>query len=316
MSRAALASLTCVALTLTAGCTGDPTDSAAEASTTLPERAGPAVPVDPCGLAPKAVVGKAMGEDLRVVGRRVEAPTLPTESCLWGTEFSVARLEVRVTPGPVAKDTFVRALGPGAGGEPERVSGLGDAAYSRSGLTDRSLHVLADGTVLSLEAKDAPGRPLPDAALQEIGAAAVESLPGNPGLADGHRTQPCARVEERRAADVLGGRPQLRRAHRSDDGATMCSWGALPGNLVVTVRTNPTQVTNFRANLSPRIYVDVDGTGVETYSQTDRAGDLLMFVSGSLIEVDALPAEGYPSEDTPTSQAELRLARVVVAAFS
>lgn len=300
----------CLALVLS-GCSGDAADSAPDPSTTLPERTGPAVTVDACTLVGKRDVEQATGRDLRVVGRRVEDPTLPTETCLWGSEFSVGVLEVRVTPGPVAENTFEAAFGSTAGGEPTRVDDVGEAAYSRTGLTDRTLQVLAQDVVLTLEAKDDPGDPLPEDALTRIARAAVDALPAHPELAPGRDATVCSRIRRAAVAGVLGGEPELRRSHEGAHGAVMCSWSALPGNLVVTVRTSPTQVTNFRANLSPRLYTDVEGTAVESYSQTDRAGDLLMFVGETLVEVEVLPADGLPAADTPTGKAELRLARAI-----
>lgn len=312
MSR--LSAVLAASALLVVGCSGDAADSSG-APTSVPERSGRAEAIDACELAGKRQVERALQRTLRVVGRRAEAPTLPTETCLWGSEFSVPVLEVQVTPGPVAADTFEAAFGPDAGGEPDRVKGLGEAAYARTGMTDRTLQVLAEGVVLTLEAKDDPGNSLPESALTTVAGAAVDALPANPQLPAGSSGAACARIKDGLIAEVLGAEPELRRMHRGGDGAALCSWSALPGNLVVTVRTNPTQVTNFRANLSPRLYTEVKGTGVETYSQNQQAGDLLMFVGESLVEVETLPAEGLPAEDTPTSESEMRLARALVRAL-
>jgi len=314
MSRALLAVLASACL-LAGGCSGDAEPNGPSgAATTVPERTGEPVAVDACGLVSRAAVHDAIGARLRVVGRRLEAPTLPTETCLWGREFSVPVFELRVTPGPVAEDTFEKAFGPGAGGEPERLDGLGTAAYSRTGLTDRTLQVLTDGVVLILEAKDDPGDPLPEDALAEIAATAVEALPAHPELPPGQESlPPCGRVQDRLVSAVLGGEPRLRRRHSGPRGAAMCSWAGLPGSLAVTVHTDPVQVTNFRANLTPRLYTDVPGTGAETYSQKRQAGDLLMFVDDVLVEVETLPGKGHTAADAATREAELRLARGLVA---
>jgi hypothetical protein len=315
MSR--LVTVAAVLAVVVSGCTAG-TDTGARgssgASTATPSRTAPAEPADACTLVSERAVDRATGRDLRVVGRAVEAPTLPTESCWWGREFSVPVLELRVTPGPVAEDTFEKAFGPAAGGEPTRVD-VGDAAWSRSGLTDRTLQVLSGGTVLTLEAKDDPGEPLPAQALPRIARVAIDDLPSHPELPDGAADTPCSAAEGPALAAVLGGEPRLRRFHDGRDDAMMCSWSALPGNLVLTVRTARTQVTNFRANLTPRLYTEVDQLDVEAYSQRERAGDLLMFVDGMLVEMEALPADGLPAATSPTSRAELRMARALVRTF-
>ncbi|MPZ95711.1 MAG: hypothetical protein GEU96_12570 [Propionibacteriales bacterium] len=312
MSRSAAALISLLLVSALASCSDDAPGDGAGAP---PTRTGPTTPIDTCTLVSRGQVSAALGRDVEVTGRRLEAPTLPTESCLWGTEFSVAVLEVQVTPGPVAGETFDQAFGAGAGGEPTRVAGIGDAAFARTGLTSRTLQVLSHGVVLSLEAVDDPGDKLPAAALETLAKRAVTRLPANPELADTAPAGPCAQVSERAVTAALDARPELRRARAGEGGAVMCSWTALPGNVVVTVRTDPTQVTNFRANLSPRLYAPVDGAGVEAYSQKQRAGDLLLFAGEHLIDLHVLPGEGYATQDVPPSKGELALARELVKAF-
>lgn len=313
MPRSTAALVGLLLVSALASCSGD--DATGDGADPPPTRTGPATPVDTCTLVSRGQVSAALGRDVEVTGRRLEAPTLPTESCLWGTEFSVAVLEVQVTPGPVAGETFDQAFGAGAGGDPMRVAGIGDAAFARTGLTSRTLQVLSRGGVLSFEAVDDPGDKLPAAALETLAKRAVTRLPANPELADKAPTGPCAQVSERAVTAALGARPELRRASAGVGGAVMCSWTALPGNVVVTVRTDPTQVTNFRANLSPRLYAPVEGTGVEAYSQKQRAGDLLLFAGTRLIDLHVLPGEGYATQDVPPSKGELALARELVKAI-
>jgi hypothetical protein len=95
----------------------------------------------------------------------------------------------------------------------------------------------------------------------------------------------------------------------------MCSWAGLPGQVVVTARTDPVQITNFRANLSPRVYEPVPQVPAEAWSQNTEAGDLLVFLPGALLEVSSLPGEGFSSPDTATTPGEVRLARELVHEF-
>jgi hypothetical protein len=299
-------------------CTGDGS-GAQQSPAAPPERTGEVVRVDVCDLVGRRPLSRAVGEPVRVVGRELGPPTLPTETCLWGREFAVGLVEVRLTPGPVALETFEAAFGAPAGDDP-RVVEVGESAYAREGLTTRTLQVFADGVVLSLEADDAPGNRLPRGALTEIAGSALAGLPRNPELADPPPRKPCARVDERAVAAAMGTRVRLRSAHvagrpSDPDSPAMCSWAGLPGNVVVTVRTDPVQVTNFRANLSPRVYQRVPEIPAEAWSQDNHAGDLLLFVGDSLVEVTSLPGEGFSSPDVATTRGELRLARELVRAF-
>src|SRR3990170_4434964 len=92
------------------GCSGDDSGDA-NPSARLPERTGEAVEIDACGVIGRRAMRRAIDEPVRVVGRELDPPTLPTESCLWGREFGVALVEVQVTPGPVAQETFEAAFG-------------------------------------------------------------------------------------------------------------------------------------------------------------------------------------------------------------
>jgi hypothetical protein len=272
-----------------------------------------------CDLVGRRQLSRAIDEPVRVVGRELQPPTLPTETCQWGREFAVGLVEVQLTPGPVALDTFEAAFGASAGDDPRAVD-VGEAAYAREGLTTRTLQVFANGVVLSLEADDAPGNRLPRGALTDIADAALADLPGNPELTDPRPRRPCARVDERAVAAAMGTRVRLRSTHvagrPADPGSpAMCSWAGLPGNVVVTVRTDPVQVTNFRANLSPRVYQRVREIPAEAWSQDNHAGDLLLFVGDTLVEVSSLPGEGFSSPDVATTPGELRLGRALVRAF-
>ncbi|MDQ4008589.1 MAG: hypothetical protein M3211_10885, partial [Actinomycetota bacterium] len=254
-----------------AACSGDePVTEPASAQP--PTRAGELVRVDACRLVDRPTMRRAVGEPLRVVGRELDPPTLPTETCLWGQEFGVAQVEVQVTPGPVAEQTFEAAFGPAAGESP-RALDVGEAAYARSGLTSRSLQVFANGVVLSLEARDSPGDRLPRRALADVAQAVLDNLPGNPALADADPPPPCGRVAESAVTAAMRADVRLRSAfvaRRGPDSPAMCSWAGLPGQVVVTVRTDPVQVTNFRANLSPRVYERVRGVPAEAWSQNDH----------------------------------------------
>jgi hypothetical protein len=306
-------------LALVTACSGSGSDAGAPAAAPPPSRAGEVVPIDVCDLVGRPAMQRALGEPVHVVGRELDAPTLPTETCLWGREFAVARLEVQVTPGPVAEATFEAAFGPAAGDEPRKVS-VGESAYARTGLTTRTLQVFANGVVLSLEATDAPGDRLPRDALTRVAARALASLPGNPELRDSRPPQPCARIDQRAVAAAMHAPVRLRAgfvAGPPSDPSTpaMCSWTGLPGQVVVTVRTDPVQITNFRANLSPRVYEPVPQVPAEAWSQTNKAGDLLVFLPGVLLEVTTLPGEGFSSQSIATTPGEVRLAEALVRAF-
>jgi hypothetical protein len=314
-SRGLVLALVCLSL---AACTGD--GSGAEQSAAAPpQRTGEVVPVDVCDLVGRRQLSRAIDEPVRVVGRELEPPTLPTETCQWGREFAVGLVDVQLTPGPVALATFEAAFGAPAGDDPRAVD-VGEAAYAREGLTTRTLQVFANGVVLSLEADDAPGNRLPHGALTEIADAALADLPLNPELADPRPRRPCARVDERAVAAAMGTGVRLRSAQLAGqpsdpDSPAMCSWAGLPGSVVVTVRTDPVQVTNFRANLSPRVYQRVREIPAEAWSQDNHAGDLLLFVGDALVEVTSLPGEGFSSPDVATTRGELRLGRALVRAF-
>jgi hypothetical protein len=309
---AALAALTLGA----AGCSGGGApDDAPEPEPV--RRAGEVVPVDACDVTGGRAMRRALGEQVRVVGRQLDPPTLPTESCLWGREFGVPLVEVQLTPGPVARDTFEAAFGEAAGDDPRQVGAVGASAWARDGLTSRTLQVFENGAVLSLEARDSPGDRLPRRALVDVARTVLRRLPGNPELADSRPPPPCRRIDENVVAAAMGGAEvRLRSAHvddaAGDEGAAMCSWAGLPGHVVVTVRTDPVQITNFRANLSPRVYERVRRVPAEAWSQSSNAGDLLLFLDGALVEVTSLPGEGFSSPGVATTAGELRLARELV----
>jgi hypothetical protein len=311
--------LTLPVLLAAAACSGGGPGRGDDRAAPPPARTGEVVPVDACGLVGPKAMRRALGEPVRVVGRELEAPTLPTESCLWGREFAVPLVEVQVTPGPVAEDTFEAAFGPPAGDDPRAVD-VGEAAYARQGLTSRTLQAFADGVVLSLEARDSPGDRLPRRALDRLAAAVLSRLPGNPELADAQSRPPCRRVDEKAVAAAMHARVRLRRAHvegRSSGPvrAAMCSWAGLPGQVVVTMRTDPVQITNFRANLSPRVYRPVPQIPGEAWSQNDHAGDLLIFLDDALLEVTTLPGEGFSAQTVPTTTGEVTLGRELVRAL-
>jgi hypothetical protein len=303
-------------LVLVTGCSGGGSDAKLPEAEPAPSRAGEVTPIDVCDLVGRQAMGRALGERVRVVGRELDPPTLPTETCLWGDEFAVPRLEVQVTPGPVAEDTFEAAFGPAAGDDPRPVD-VGESAYARAGLTSRTLQVFADGVVLSLEATDAPGDRLPRQALTRVASRALASLPGNPALRDSRPARPCSRIDPRAVAAAMLTPVRLRAAYvdgppAGPTGPAMCSWAGLPGQVVVTVRTDRVQITNFRANLSPRVYAPVPQVPVEAWSQDSKAGDLLVFLPDALLEVTSLPGEGFSSAEIATTPGEVRLARELV----
>jgi len=307
--------LVCV-LALGTACSDGGSDHAEAESQAAPTRAGEVVPIDVCDLVGRRAMRRALGEPVRVVGRELEAPTLPTETCLWGREFAVARLELQVTPGPVAEETFEAAFGPAAGDDPRKVS-VGASAYARAGLTSRSLQVFANGVVLSLEATDAPGDRLPRDALTAVASRVLASLPGNPELQDTSPPRPCAAIDQQAVAAAMRAPVRLRAGHLAGPPAdpsspAMCSWAGLPGQVVVTVRTDPVQITNFRANLSPRVYEHVPQVPAEAWSQSNRAGDLLVFLPDAVLEVSSLPGEGFSAQNTATTPGEVRLAKELV----
>jgi hypothetical protein len=313
--RRFLGALGALVLMTVPGCSGDGS-AEVDPSAQPPERAGEVVRVDACELVDRRAMRRALGEPVRVVGRELDPPTLPTESCLWGREFGVALVEVQVTPGPVAQDTFEAAFGPAAGDDP-RATSVGEAAYARDGLTSRTLQAFANGVVLSIEARDSPGNRLPRRALRDIATAMIDNLPANPRLADADPPPPCGRIDEAAVAAAMGAEVRLRSAHvgggqPGPGDAAMCSWAGLPGHVVVTVRTDPVQITNFRANLSPRVYERVPQLPAEAWSQNNHAGDLLVFLDDALVEVTALPGEGFSSPGTATTPGEVRLARELV----
>jgi hypothetical protein len=288
-----------------------------------PVRAGEAVPVDSRALVSRRVVRRAVGQPVRIVGRELDPPTLPTQSCLWGVEFGVPLVELQVTPGPVARQVFDAAFGPAAGDDPREVP-VGESAYAREGLTSRTLQVFGNGVVLSMEARDSPGSRLPRGALVDIANAVLRRLPRNPELVGSPLPRPCRGIDEDAVAAAMGADVRLRAGHADRGGsvagdgagdAVMCSWAGLPGHVVVTVRTNPVQITNFRANLSPRVYARVPGVPAEAWSQNNHAGDLLVFLDGALVEVTSLPGEGFSSPGVPTTPGEVRLARELVRAL-
>jgi hypothetical protein len=303
-------------LLLCSACTGEDTGSDG-APAEPPRRTGAVVRVDACDLVQRREISRALDQPVRVVGRELDPPTLPTETCQWGREFGVALIEMQVTPGPVGADTFVAAFGPAAGDEPRPVD-VGEVAYAREGLTTRTLQVFDDGVVLGLEANDAPGSRLPRRALGEIADAALGALPGNPRLADERPRRPCRSVDEKAVAAAMGAGVRLRSAHvaTGPDADAMCSWAGLPGNVVVTVRTDPVQMTNFRANLSPRVYQRVRQVPAEAWSQDNHAGDLLIFLDDALVEVTTVPSQGFSSPGVPTTPGEVRLARELVRSLS
>ena len=305
----------CLLVLLTA-CSGGGSEADAPQAEPPPSRAREVTPIDLCDLVGRRLMQRSLGEPVHVVGRELDAPTLPTETCLWGREFAVARLEVQVTPGPVAEETFEAAFGPAAGDEPRKVD-VGKSAYAREGLTTRTLQVFSNGVVLSLEATDAPGDRLPRDALTKVAARVLASLPGNPELQDTRPPPPCAGIDHRAVAAAMRAPVRLRAgfvAGPADDRSSpaMCSWTGLPGQVVVTVRTDPVQITNFRANLSPRVYEPVPHVPAEAWPQNNKAGDLLVFLPGKMLEVTSLPGEGFSSQGVTTTPGEVRLARELV----
>ena len=296
------------------GCT---TDNAPQSQTaTTPTRTGPQRRVDVFGLVAAKVASRILGRRLVDVGQQLGAPRFATESCLLGTEFAVPVVEVQLTPGPVASETFEAAFGPAAGGEPRALPKLADGAFSRAGLTTRTLHVFTNGAVVTLEASEQPGDRLPRDAMTRLARTALARLPSNPALPVGRPKAPCTGVPESAVAAAMSVPVKMRRTFRQPDGSFMCSWSGLPGSVVISVHRNAIQVNNYRANLSPQLYVGVPGVHGEAWSQTDAAGDMLIFLGDRLVKITVVPAEGFASAATRSTPGEVRLANAAIAALT
>jgi hypothetical protein len=70
-------------LVLVTGCSGGGSDAKLPEAEPAPSRAGEVTPIDVCDLVGRQAMGRALGERVRVVGRELDPPTLPTETCLW-----------------------------------------------------------------------------------------------------------------------------------------------------------------------------------------------------------------------------------------
>jgi hypothetical protein len=284
-----------------------------------PTRKGAPTDVSVCDLFPATQASTALKRPLSVVGVEYGPSRLPTFRCLLGDEFGVATVTVDLAPGPVARNVFLDAYGDRAGGDPKPVERLGGIAYLRNEKNERSLHVYARGTILSLRLVQDPARPAPRRALPDIGRIMLERLPTNPRLAGTSAGDRCSQVSSRLVGGVIGIDPSRAVGLEAPDGSVTCSWASFPGSVDVTVIRDAARVAAYRETIDAGSYVAVPAVGggdVAALSRENRAGDLTIFVGdSSMALISAIPSAGYPKDSIVTTADEVRLGREVVTAL-
>jgi hypothetical protein len=298
-----------------AGCGGGST-ALTDPNDIPPTRKGPPTDVSVCDLFPATLASTVLKRPLSVVGLEYGPSRLPTFRCLLGDEFGVATVTVELAPGPVARNVFLGAYGDGAGGDPKPVQRLGGMAYLRNEKNERSLHVYARGTILSLRLVQDPARPVPRRALPQLARILLERLPANPRLAGTSAGERCSRVSSQLVGAVIGIEPSRAVGLEAADGSVTCSWASFPGSVDVTVIRDQERVASYRDTIDTGSYVAVPSVGgrdVTALSREKRAGDLTLFVGdSSMALISAIPSAGYPDDSIATTSDEVALGREVV----
>jgi hypothetical protein len=311
----ALVLLACVSLL--GGCGGNPRPPLSGEGDRPPKLEGEATEVDVCSLLPSSLASSVVDHELRIVGEQYGAAQVPTFRCMLGEEFAVPQLTIELAIGPIALDVFEDAYGDRAGGDPQFLKQVGDGAFVRNEKDQRTIHVYAYGSVLSLQLLSDPTQPAERATIVGLARLAVDGLPTNPRLAPTAAGHDCASVDVESVAAAIGAPPTLESGVADADGSLMCSWASRPGSATLTVLRSPSRISAYRQTIDESLYVTVDTLesrpGLTVLSRTDRAGDLLVFsAGGAMAIINVIPSAGHADGATTTTPGEARLAASVI----
>lgn len=273
--------------------------------------------VDVCTLVPANIASNTLDTELRVVGLEYGPPQVPTLRCLLGTAFATPELSVELATGPIAANVFEDAYGDPAGGDPVFLKRVGDGAFLRSERDLRTVHVYTGGSVLTLRLRADPTEEVRRAALVELADLAVDRLPRNPRLAPTRPPRACANVDSDAVAAAIGAPPSLSAGLADEAGSLQCSWASRPGSATVVVLRDPAQVEAYRRAMDPAEHTEVRGfpqrPGLEVWSRTDRAGDLVMVDGdGAMATVTVVPSAGFADGAVATTPGERELGQQVL----
>jgi hypothetical protein len=305
-------------LVLLSACGGHPRPPLSGKGDLPPKLKGDATDVDVCSRLPPNIVSNVLGTRLHTVGKEYGAAQVPTFRCMFGDEFAVPQLTVELAVGPIALNVFEDAYGDDAGGDPVLLKRIGNGAFLRNENDQRTIHIYASGSVLSLELQSDPAEPAEKSTIVGLAQLAVDALPTNPRLAPTEAGPECGALEVDSITAAGGAPPTLESGLADEDGSLMCSWASRPGSVVLTVLHSPARIRTYRSNLDPNLYVTVSALetrpGLTVLSRTDRAGDLLVFFGKSTMAViTVIPSAGYADGTTATTPGEIRLAESVIA---
>jgi hypothetical protein len=306
---------------LLSGCGGGGGSGADEDPRAVPVTPqGSPTPVDVCALLTPADTARSVGRALRPVSEAYGAAKVATLQCELGRRFARPVLSVALGIGPVSEQVFDEAYGEVAGGDPESVRRLGQAAIVRTEAGQTVVHVLVHGSVLTVSATIDATHAVRRAALLDLARIALAKLPSNPLLASTASGRRCPSVATEAVAAAVGAEPALSSEFRGGNGSIVCSWTSLPGAAVVTVLTSPSRVAAYTRLAATRSYRAVDLTaprpGVRAMSRVDRAGDLLILTGHAVILLSVMPTAGWSDRGIGTTPGEARLAAAVLTALT
>jgi hypothetical protein len=274
--------------------------------------------VDVCTLLPAKIVGNILNRKLEVVGVQYGAAQVPTLRCLFGDEFAVPQVTVELAVGPVAPAVFEDAYGDPAGGDPVFFKRIGDGAFLRSEKGARTFHIYANGSVLSLQLRTDPAKPVARSKLITLAGLAAERLPENPRLGEAPQDPTCDKIGTDDVGAAVGAAPSLVAGLAGPYGGLACSWASRPGAATATIIRSGQQVAAYRRNLDDNLYVEVGelatSSAMTVLSRSDRAGDLVVFDGrDAMAVIEVIPSAGYADGATATTPGESALAADVIA---
>jgi len=274
-------------------------------------------PVDVCTLLRPSDIDATLGTDVFAVSLEYGAPQVPTLTCGLGTQFGVALVSVQLATGPISANVFDDAYGPSAGGDPEPVDKLGEAAYFRNEPENLELHAFVNGAILTLDVANDAANPRTKKQIVTLARLAADRLPDNPRLAPTAPGSLCKPASAEAITAAIGTAPSVASSLTDDDGSVMCSWAARPGSVLISVLRAPGRIASYSRLLDESLYTDVDGVeggkGVRVLSRTDKAGDLLIFQgTDAMAVITVVPTAGFSDASMLTTPGEIQLANSVI----
>ena len=115
---------------------------------------------------------------------------------------------MQLATGPISLNVFDDAYGRSAGGDPEPVDKLGDAAFFRNEPETMEIHALVNGAILTLDVANDAADPRTKKHVVDLARLAADRLPDNPRLAPTSAGVACARKPPTTRSPPRSARPR------------------------------------------------------------------------------------------------------------